>query len=103
MNKIIKQDYDVEESLEESPEMSKKQRDYMIDKNQKHIMEFIQDNNYLLIKGDGSIKLYFSLRKLAGDINVSPSGISKKLKISNYCICVPKKSTEVFYIHNLKE
>ena len=103
MNKIIKQDYDVKESIEESPEMSKKQRDYMIDKNQKHIMEFIQDNNYLLIKGDGSIKLYFSLRKLAGDINVSPSGISKKLKISNYCICVPKKSTEVFYIHNLKE
>ena len=103
MNKIIKQDYDVEESKEESPEMSKKQRDYMIDKNQKHIMEFIQDNNYLLIKGDGSIKLYFSLRKLAGDINISPSGISKKLKISNYCICVPKKSTEVFYIHNLKE
>lgn len=103
MNKIIKQDYDVEESKEESPEMSKKQRDYMIDKNQKHIMEFIQENNYLLIKGDGSIKLYYSLRKLAGDINVSPSGISKKLKISNYCICVPKKSTEVFYIHNLKE
>ena len=44
MNKIIKQDYDVKESIEESPEMSKKQRDYMIDKNQKHIRNRNKNN-----------------------------------------------------------
>ena len=98
MNNIIKQDYHSDQE-----EMSKEKRDFIINKNQKKIMQFIQENNYLLINGNNEIKIYNSLRKLAQDIDVHPSGISKKLKISNYCICNPKKSTEVFYIHNLKE
>jgi len=98
MNSIIKQDYHSEKE-----EISKDRRDFIINKNQQNIMQFIQENNYLLINGKNEIKIYNSLRKLAQDINVHQSGISKKLKISNYCICNPKKSTEVFYIHNLKE
>ena len=98
MNSIIKQDYHSEKE-----EISKDRRDFIINKNQQNIMQFIQENNYLLINGKNEIKIYNSLRKLAQDINVHPSGISKKLKISNYCIYNPKNSTEVFYIHNLKE
>jgi hypothetical protein len=98
MNKIIKQDYHSEKS-----EMSKEKKDFIINKNQRKLMEFIQDNNYLLINGDEEISIYNSLRKLASDIGVHSSGISKKLKTSNYCICVPKNSTDVYYIHNLKK
>tara|TARA_B100000795_G_scaffold123511_1_gene92054 strand:- start:706 stop:1002 length:297 start_codon:yes stop_codon:yes gene_type:complete len=98
MNKIIKQDYHSEQA-----EMSKEKKDFIVTKNKIKLMTFIQENNYLLINCDKEIKIYNSLRKLAQDIDVHPSGICKKLKISNYCTCNPKNSTEVYYIHNLKE
>ena len=96
MNSIIKQDYHSEKE-----EISKDRRDFIINKNQQNIMQFIQENNYLLINGKNEIKIYNSLRKLAQDINVHPSGISKKLKLSNYCTVVPKKTTTVYYIHDI--
>ena len=35
------------------------------------------------------------------ELKISFSGISKKLKQSNYCICVEKKTTNVYYIQNI--
>ena len=58
---------------------------------------------YLVIDRTNSLKLYKSLREIEKDLGISYSGISKKPKMSNYCVCVPKKTTEVYYIHNLAE
>ena len=60
MNNIIKQDY----HSEQDEEMSKDKRDFIINKNQKNIMQFIQENNYLLINGNKEIKIYNSLLPL---------------------------------------
>ena len=43
-------------------------------------MTHIETYNYLVIDMEHNIKLYKSLRDLAKELNVSPSGISKKLK-----------------------
>ena len=61
----------------------------------------LPEYNYLVIDMEHNIKLYKSLRELAKELNVSPSGISKKLKLSNYCTIVPKKTTTVYYIHDI--
>jgi len=84
-------------------EISKDQRDFIVDKHRIELMNHIQEYKYLVIDLEKNTKLYKSLRDIEKELKISYSGISKKLKISNYCICVPKKSTEVYYIHNLKE
>ena len=66
-------------------------------------MQNIRIYKYLVIDRTNSLKLYKSLREIEKDLGISYSGISKKLKMSNYCVCVPKKTTEVYYIHNLAE
>lgn len=102
INQIIKMEYedDIDENITEE-KMSKDQRDYMIDNNTKKIMEYIETYNYLVIDPTHNIKMYKSLRDLARDLHVSASGISKKLKLSNYCTVVPKKTTTVYYIHDI--
>ena len=97
INKIIKQDDSKVET------MSKEKRDFLVEKHKKQVMENIRNYKYLVIDLSMNSKLYKSLREIEKDLGISYSGISKKLKMSNYCICVPKKTTDVFYIHNLTE
>ena len=103
INQIIKMEHtegDVDENIPEE-KITKEQRDYMIEQNTKKMMEYIETYNYLVIDPNKNIKLYKSLRDLAKDLHVSASGISKKLKLSNYCTIVPKKTTTVYYIHDI--
>ena len=99
INKIIKQDS--EDEVKE--EMSKEKRDFLIEKHKKEMMGNIRIFKYLVIDNEMNLKLYKSLREIEKEVGVSYSGISKKLKMSNYCICVPKKTTDVYYIQNLAE
>ncbi len=100
INKIIKVDVENDDD-EEEIQMTKDQRDFIIKKNTHEIMTYIETYNYLVIDMKNNVKLYKSLRDLARELNVSPSGISKKLKLSNYCTVVPKKTTTVYYIHDI--
>ncbi len=97
INKIIKQDDSKDEI------MSKEKRDFLVEKHKKQVMENIRLYKYLIIDKEMNLKLYKSLRQIEQEVGVSYSSISKKLKMSNYCICVPKKTTEVYYIQNLAE
>ena len=97
INKIIKQDDSKDEI------MSKEKRDFLVEKHKKQVMENIRIYKYLIIDKEMNLKLYKSLREIEQEVGVSYSSISKKLKMSNYCICVPKKTTEVYYIQNLAE
>ena len=99
INKIIKQ----EPENEVKEEMSKEKRDFLIEKHKKELMENIRLYKYLIIDTEMNLKLYKSLREIEREVGVSYSSISKKLKMSNYCICVPKKTTEVYYVQNLAE
>lgn len=99
INKIIKQ----EPENEVKEEMSKEKRDFLIEKHKKELMENIRLYKYLIIDKEMNLKLYKSLREIEREVGVSYSSISKKLKMSNYCICVPKKTTDVYYIQNLAE
>tara|TARA_B100000963_G_scaffold362039_1_gene402444 strand:- start:17738 stop:18040 length:303 start_codon:yes stop_codon:yes gene_type:complete len=97
INKIIKHDDSKDEI------MSKEKRDFLVEKHKKQVMENIRLYKYLIIDKEMNLKLYKSLRQIEQEVGVSYSSISKKLKMSNYCICVPKKTTEVYYIQNLAE
>jgi len=85
----------------EEKELSKEQRDFVIDKKRVELMNYIQEYKYLVIDHDNKVKLYKSLRNIEKELNISYSGISKKLKLSNYCICVEKKTTKIYYIQNI--
>lgn len=102
IHKIIKKDGE-EEADNDYDSMSKQQKDFIINKNKKIVMEGIRTYNYLVIDVYQNLKLYKSLREIEKELNVSFSGISKKLKMSNYCLCTPKKTTDVYYIQNLAE
>ena len=79
INKIIKVDVENDDD-EEEIKMTKEQRDFIIKNNTQDVMTYIETYNYLVIDMEHTIKLYKSLRELAKELNVSPSGISKKLK-----------------------
>ena len=97
INKIIKQDDSKDEI------MSKEKRNFLVEKHKKLLMENIRIYKYLIIDKEMNLKLYKSLRQIEQEVGVSYSSISKKLKMSNYCICVPKKTTEVYSIQTLAE
>jgi hypothetical protein len=82
-------------------ELSKDQRDFIVDKHRIELMNHIQENKYLVIDLEKNIRLYKSLRDIEKEHKISYSGISKKLKTSNYCICTEKKTTNVYYIQNI--
>ena len=86
--------------MEES-KLTKEQRDFIVDKNRIELMNYIQEYKYLVIDMERNTKLYKSLRDIEKELKISYSGISKKLKLSNYCICVEKKTTNVYYIQNI--
>jgi len=87
--------------MEEEKQLSKEQRDFIVDKKRIQLMNFIQEYKYLVIDMDKNTKLYKSLRDIEKELKISYSGISKKLKLSNYCICTEKKTTNVYYIQNI--
>ena len=61
INKVIKKDEDGE--MEEYEEMSREQKDFIIDKNTKIII-VCRKFNYLVMDVDKNIKLYKSLREI---------------------------------------
>jgi hypothetical protein len=81
--------------------LSKEQRDFIVDKKRVQLMNYIQEYKYMVIDMEEKTKLYKSLRDIEKELKISYSGISKKLKLSNYCICVEKKTTNVYYIQNI--
>lgn len=87
--------------MDNTNELSKEQRDFIIDKKRVELMNHIQEYKYLVIDHDKNIKMYKSLRDIEKELNISYSGISKKLKLSSYCICVEKKTTKIYYIQNI--
>ena len=91
----------MDNSIETDKKLSKEQRDFIVDKERVKIMNYIQEYKYLVVDGEQNIKLYKSLRNIEKELKISFSGISKKLKQSNYCICVEKKTTNVYYIQNI--
>jgi hypothetical protein len=87
--------------MEEEKNLSKEQRDFIVDKKRIQLMNYIQEYKYIVIDMEEKTKLYKSLRDIEKELKISYSGISKKLKLSNYCICVEKKTTNVYYIQNI--
>jgi len=85
----------------EEKKLSKEQREFIVDKHRIQLMNYVQEYKYLVIDLDENKKLYKSLRDIEKELKISYSGISKKLKLSNYCICVEKKTTNVYYIQNI--
>jgi hypothetical protein len=85
----------------EDSKLTKEQRDFIVEKNRVELMNYIQEYKYLVIDMEQNTKLYKSLRDIEKELKISYSGISKKLKLSNYCICVEKKTTNVYYIQNI--
>ena len=85
----------------EEENLSKEQRDFIVDKKRVQLMNYIQEYKYIVIDMEEKTKLYKSLRDIEKELKISYSGISKKLKLSNYCICVEKKTTNVYYIQNI--
>jgi len=82
-------------------ELNKNQREFIIEKNQVILMNYIQEFKYLVIDLNQKTKLFKSLRDIEKTFNISFSSISKKLKLSNYCICVERNTTNIFYIQNI--
>lgn len=70
-------------------------------RNEVKMMKFIKKNNYLVVYPDTSIKIYSSLRDIEHDILVHSSSISKKLKNTDYCVCVSKGTNYIFFIRKL--
>ena len=87
--------------MENEQKLSKEQRDFIVEKNRIQLMNYVQEYKYLVIDLEENTKLYKSLRDIEKELKISYSGISKKLKLSNYCICVEKKTTKVYYIQNI--
>ena len=64
--------------------------------------EMLQKNKYLVIRENGSCRLYASLRDISQDIGVDYTTISKKLKTNpDFCVCCAKASRERYCIKKL--
>lgn len=79
----------------------KDKRDFIAEKKTVKMMNYLQEYKYLVIDDNNDAKLYKSLRDIEKELKISYSGISKKLKLSNYCVCTEKKTTNVYYIQNI--
>lgn len=65
------------------------------------MIQYAHSIKYMVIFPDKSIKHYSSLRKIAKDICVDHTTISKKLGENNPCICKSQNNNCVFYIRKL--
>ena len=65
-------------------------------------LEMLQKNKYLVIRENGSCRLYASLRDISQDIGVDYTTISKKLKTDpDFCVCRAKTTRENYCIRKL--
>ena len=62
---------------------------------------YLKSLKYLVVFPDKTTKFYKSLRKIAEDISVDYSTISRRLNEENPCICISKISGFIFSIRKL--
>jgi hypothetical protein len=62
---------------------------------------YVTSLKYLVVFPDKTIKFYKSLRKIAEDISVDYSTISRRLSEENPCICSSKISGFIFSVQKL--
>jgi hypothetical protein len=62
---------------------------------------YVKSLKYLVVFPDKTTKFYKSLRKIAEDISVDYSTISRRLNEENPCICISKISGFIFSIRKL--
>ena len=62
---------------------------------------YVKSLKYLVVFPDKTTKFYKSLRKIAEDISVDYSTISRRLNEQNPCICISKISGFIFSIRKL--
>ena len=62
---------------------------------------YVKSLKYLVVFPDKKTKFYKSLRKIAEDISVDYSTISRRLNEQNPCICISKISGFIFSIRKL--
>jgi hypothetical protein len=70
-------------------------------KTDKQMYQFAKSVKYLTIFPDKTIKHYPSLRKIAEDICVDYTTISKKLAENNPCLCQSQNEGYIFFIRKL--
>ncbi len=70
-------------------------------KTEKEMSRFAKTIKYLTVFPDKTIKHYPSLRKIAEDICVDHTTISKKLGESNPCLCQSQNEGYIFLIRKL--
>lgn len=63
--------------------------------------KYVQSLKYLVVFPDKTTRFYQSLRKIADDISVDYSTISRKLAVENPCICISKNTNFVFSVRKL--
>ena len=62
---------------------------------------YVKSLKYLVVFPDKTTKFYKSLRRIADDISVDYSTISRRLSEENPCICISKTSGFIFSIRKL--
>jgi hypothetical protein len=62
---------------------------------------YVKSLKYLVVFPDKTTTFYKSLRKIAEDISVDYSTISRRLNEENPCICISKISGFIFSIRKL--
>ena len=65
------------------------------------LQSYVKKMSYLVIHQNKTYSLYSSLRKIAIDIQVDPSTISKNLKNNDSCYCFSKKNNLLWYIRKI--
>ena len=70
-------------------------------KTDKQMLQYAKTIKYITIFPDKTIKFYSSLRKIAEDICVDHTTISKRLGETNPCICQSQGDGYIFLIRKL--
>jgi hypothetical protein len=65
------------------------------------LIEFVKNQQYLVIDKYQSSYTFSSLREMSLFLNINYSTISKKLAPSSYCFCKSKKNDNEYYITKL--
>lgn len=70
-------------------------------KTEKQMLTYSRTIKYLTIFPDKTIKYYTALRKIADDICVDHTTISKRLGENNPCICQSRSEGYIFLVRRL--
>ena len=65
------------------------------------MIQYAYSIKYMIIFPDKSVNHYSSLRKIAEDICIDHTTISKKLGENNPCICKSQNNNYIFHIRKL--